>query len=644
MPVRSRVVAALGIATVLTATLWIGIVPSALVPAGAAILTGASMPVQEFVNDGAGGRLWNDYNQTADSQGPNITGRPSAITYGLSVHVESRSTNGDLVEFDNDGANHRLWNSYDLTQAAGGPTIGADPAVVLYQGTAVHIFAEAANGDLVQYTNDGAGGRLWNAYDLTELTSGPSIGGDPSPVIIGSSVDVFARATSGDLVEFSNTTAGNGTWSVSDLTQSSGGPQLNGDPAGVVSGTSLHVYAQGPGGDLYEFASASGDQWGSSDLTAVTDGPQVTGRPSPVAVGSAIDVPVRATSGDLVDFVYSGQSWSTTDLTSVTGGPTIGGDPGAVLYGATSIHIYAEGSDGNHLTEFVNDGAAGRAWNAYDITQASGGPAVGGDPSPLVYGTTVHVYVGGPPPPTPPEGVGLYGLVGGEPTSQAIEDNWPIIGDTGALGTQTLPYTGINTGTDLATGQDIVASGRRITWLSFWTVSGPVASGPGGTACYTSDCYYADSFAAGQWVAQTIDSYASQGVHIKPDWVILDPEGYPDNHSGLDSGPGASSANWFSFLQGWANGIVSIDPHLQPGFYADQNEINTFDLSTVQLPEFVAIAFPNPQNILQSTNNVAGYIAFGATCPADGEEATLTGPGWSGAYNTLQFADQYCGP
>ena len=269
MPVRSRVVAALGIATVLTATLWIGIIPSALVPAGAAILTGASMPVQEFVNDGAGGRLWNDYNQTADSQGPNITGRPSAITYGLSVHVESRSTNGDLVEFDNDGANHRLWNSYDLTQAAGGPTIGADPAVVLYQGTAVHIFAEAANGDLVEYTNDGAGGRLWNAYDLTELTSGPCHRRRPQS---GHQRLLGRRLRPGDVAATWSSSRtrppGTGRWSVSDLTQSSGGPQLNGDPAAVVSGTSFHVYAQGPGGDLYEFASASGGQWGSSDLTA----------------------------------------------------------------------------------------------------------------------------------------------------------------------------------------------------------------------------------------------------------------------------------------------------------------------------------------------------------------------------------------
>ena len=92
-------------------------------------------------------------------------------------------------------------------------------------------------------------------------------------------------------------------------------------------------------------------------------------------------------------------------------------------------------------------------------------------------------------------------------------------------------------------------------------------------------------------------------------------------------------------------GISSIDPSLHPGFYADQYEYNTFDLEAVQLPAFVALAFPGPVDILNSTANVAGYIAFGATCPAGSEEQTLESAPWGGSYNTLQFAgSQYCGP
>ena len=643
MPTRSRLVALAASITLLSGFAVVGFGTVGLQSSGAAALAGASMPLQEFVNDGAWGRLWNNYNQTADSHGPTITGRPDGITYGISVHVYARANGGDLMEFDNDGAGGRLWNSYDLTQISGGPTIGADPAAVLIGGTAIHVFAQAANGDLMEFDNDGTGAHVWSAYDVTQLSGGPAIGGDPSPVLNGSAIDVFARATDGDLVEFVDSAPSSQSWSTVDVTNSSSGPQAGGDPAAIVLGSGLHVYAASYTGDLLEFASAGGGPWGFSDLTQTTNGPTMTGRPSPVAVGTTLHVYARTSGGDLGEFAYGG-SWGFSDLSTVSGGPTIGGDPGAVVYSVSSIHVYTEATSG-HLTEFVNDGASGRAWNAYDLTQGAGGTTVGGDPSPLVYGATVHVYVGGPPPATPPAGVGLYGLSPGAQTDQAIEDNWPVIGDTGALGTQTVPYTGLSAGADVSTGQSIVASGRRITWLSFWTVSGPVASGPGATACYTSDCYYADAFGAGQFVAQTIDAYPQQGLRLKPDWVILDPEGYPDNHSGLDTGPGATSANWFSFLQGWSNGLASVDPSLRAGFYADQNEINTFDLSSVQLPDFVAVAFPNPQNVLQSSTNVAGFIAFGATCPAAAEESTLEGPGWNGSYNTLQFSgSDYCGP
>ena len=640
MPPRQRFFALAAAFSLVCGTVLV-ISSAAPPPSSAQVLTGAAMPLQEFVNDGLWGRLWNDYNQTADSSGPAMTGRPSAVTYGTAVHVDARANGGALYEFDNDNLWGRTWNAYNLTAASGGPNIAADPSALLVGGTALHIFAEAANGDLYEFENNGAAGHTWNAYDVTALSGGSSVGGDPSPVLSGSTIEVFARSSSGDLVEFS-TPSGSQSWTATDITAASSGPSIGGDPAAAVVGTSTHVYASSTSGDLLEFVNGTGSTWTSSDLTSVTSGPGITGQPSPVVVGSSIDVVARSSGGDLVDFAY-GSTWTESDLSQASGGPTIVGSPAAVLYGTSEIHVYGE-SAANHVVEFVNDGLSGRTWNDYDLTVGSAGSTVGGDLSPLVYGHTIHVYAGGPPPASPPEGVGLYGLATNQ-TAQAIEDNWPIIGDTGALGTQTAPYTGLNTGADLATGEAIQASGRRVTWLSFWTVSGPVANGPGGTPCYTSDCYYADSYAAGQWVAQTIDSYASQGLHIKPDWVILDPEGYPDNHSGLDSGAGSSDANWVSFLQGWANGIASVDPSLRAAFYADQSEINGFNLSAIQLPEFVAIAFPDPVNVLQASTNIAGFIAFGATCPAAGEEATEAGPGWDGSYNTLQFTgNQYCGP
>jgi len=637
------------VAIIAAAGSFVAITGAPAASTGGGAQPGTAMPLQEFVNDGAGARTWNDYNhQSSNPASPPIVGRPSPIGYGPTVHVYARIANGDLTESVNDGAGGHLWNTYDLTQITRGPTIAGDPGAAFF-GAIVHVYAEAPDGDLIEFVNDGAGRRLWNSYDLTQLSGGPTLGGDPTPLVTGTVDTIFARTSSGDLVEYVNDGAGGQLWNAYDVTQESSGPSIAGDPNPVYMGSTIHVYAEATSGDLVEYANDDVNHrpWNAYDLTQEASGSvTITGRPSPVVNGGSAEIFARGSGGHMVEFANDnahGRPWSSYDLTQLSNGPSVAGDPSAVPWGAaTYVFIQANGGD---LTRFVQAGSA-QTWQRSDLTAISGGTAIGGDPGALLYGgASLHVYAGGPPPATPPAGVGLYGLDPGAQTSQAIEDDWPIIGDTGALGTQTAPYTGFSLNADLNTGQDIAASGRRVTWLSLWTVSGPVASGAGQTPCYTPDCYYSDGYGAGQYVAETIDAYPRSGLNLKPDWVILDPEGYPDNHSGLDSGDGATAANWSSFLTGWANGLASVDPGLHAGFYADQYEYNTFDLASIQLPAFVAVAFPGPVNILQNPTNVAGFIAFGATCAAAPEEQTLSGAGWNGSYNTLQFTGgQYCGP
>src|ERR1039458_6034274 len=96
------------------------------------------------------------------------------------------------------------WSSTRTTApaAAFASTIGGRTAPLLY-GSAEQVFVRSATGDLVQYANDSAGGRPWNAYDLTTAAGGPQIAGDPSAVVVNeAAVYVFARMSSGDLVEF----------------------------------------------------------------------------------------------------------------------------------------------------------------------------------------------------------------------------------------------------------------------------------------------------------------------------------------------------------------------------------------------------------------------------------------------------------
>jgi hypothetical protein len=277
----------------------------------------------------------------------------------------------------------------------------------------------------------------------------------------------------------------------------------------------------------------------------------------------------------------------------------------------------------------------------------------------LSIGGQLTLYAAGVNSP-PPQGVGVYAIPSSKWT-QAISDGWPIISETGGLGTRSAPwvgFTGANTtvseSPDFLMGQAIYNSHKRVTWLSFWTVSGPLAGQP-----LTTANYYAHGFAAGAWVATQIDSYRALGVGIKPDWVIFDPEGYPDNHSGLDAPAGASNATlalyatyWTAMLQGWQQGLDSVDPSLNAAVYAAQSEYRNYQLSTLNMPVFVAVAFggSGPVPVSGATgSNVRGFISFGAACtPATtlaNEANTLENPPWGGQFNTLQFnAGVYCSP
>ncbi len=194
--------------------------------------------------------------------------------------------------------------------------------------------------------------------------------------------------------------------------------------------------------------------------------------------------------------------------------------------------------------------------------------------------------------------------------------------------------------------------------MSLGSRSGPSAA-PLANETKSATNYYNHGYAAGVWVATQIDAYRGLGVGLKPDWVILDPEGYPDNHSALDAAGGSTSGTlakfatyWSSILKGWQVGMNSVDPSLNAAVYASQSEYRNYSLSTLSMPVFVALAFAGggPTPIAGATgSNVRGYIAFDAACtPAKtlaADASTLENPPWGGQFNTLQFnAGVYCAP
>jgi CHAP domain len=367
-------------------------------PADAAAIT--AMPLQQFVNDGANGRLWNAYDETAGASGPTIEGTPSALLYGGTPQVFVRSATGDLVQYANDDAGGQAWNAYDLTTAADGLSIVDDPTAIVV-GTSVYVFGSAANGDLVEYTNDGVGGQIWNTFDLSQQV-GVTIQNDASALLVGSTLEVFAEASTNDLVEFSGTGSGARSWTEVDLTTASAGPTLSDSPNAVLYGASTHVYGVSSAGHLFEFDNddVGGRLWNAYDLTVDGGGPAVSGRPSPIIYGATVHVETNS-NGHLVEFDNDdagGRLWNSYDITQITNGPVITGSPTAVRFVGPIVDIYAQGPGGD-LENYINDDAGGRLWNPYDLTVAADGPTTGGDPAALVDGSSVAVFVAGPPPP-----------------------------------------------------------------------------------------------------------------------------------------------------------------------------------------------------------------------------------------------------
>jgi hypothetical protein len=419
-------------------------------------------------------------------------------------------------------------------------------------------------------------------------------------------------------------------------------------------------------GDLlvYTNTGATLNSWSVLDVTTLTQAPKVAGTLAMAYDTSGVDIAALTSTGSAELFsspMVSGNQpvWSALNVTSVaTGAPPLSG---SIFVSATPTQISIDGQAANWGDLFSFTNTPGSAtWSATDVSATGGSAArtVGGAVTGVQVGTTLTLYAAGVNSP-PPQGVGVYAIPSAK-WGQAITDGWPIVSETGGLGTQSSPWVGftstksVASSPDFLMGQSIYNSHKRVTWLSFWTVSGPLKSEP-----QNATSYYKHGLAAGAWVATQIDQYRSLGVGLKPDWVIFDPEGYPDNHSGLDAPGGSTSATmaryatyWSAMLKGWTQGIASVDPSLNAGVYVSQSEYRNYDLVTQSMPVFVAVAFGNggPTPIGGATgSNIRGYISFAAACTPTStlaaEESTLLNPPWSGQFNTLQFnAGVYCAP
>ena len=370
------------------------------------------VPVQEFVADGANGRLWNSYSLTQAAGGPSILGAPSAVVDGPggAINVFGEAAGSDLVEYVNDDQNGRIWNAYDLSAAAGAGPVSGTPAT-LYDAAQklLHVYVRGSNGDLMEYVNDQLNARIWNAYDLSaDAGGGGPVGESPDVVYAQNSIEVFVPAANGDLIEYVNDNLNGRVWNDYDLSIAAGNGPVSGTPSALYHPTQglLHVYVRGSNGDLMEYVNdlQNGRQWNAYDLSVAGGGGPIANNPDVLyhPVQGLVHVYAQNTNGDLVEYVndqLNGRIWNAYDLSIDAGAGTfVAGAPDAVYFTPQGIvHIYVRAAN-NELMEYINDGLGGRVWNAYDLGYVTYGPAVGTDPSALEWGGVVHVYVGGPTP------------------------------------------------------------------------------------------------------------------------------------------------------------------------------------------------------------------------------------------------------
>jgi uncharacterized delta-60 repeat protein len=210
----------------------------------------------EIVNDNASGRAWNIYDLTVTGGGgATIAGGPSGLIIGGTPHVYTRAaSNNHLVEYVADHANGNVWNAYDTTAAAAAaPAIAGNPAPTLI-GSTPHIYAvSAVNGDLVEYVADHLNGSVWNAYDQTTGADAPKPVGnisvvliDGTPYGIGQAIpEVWETTTAGELTTIVADHRLSHIWNVYDVTALSGGTQVTGDPTPIVNGSTVQVFDLG---------------------------------------------------------------------------------------------------------------------------------------------------------------------------------------------------------------------------------------------------------------------------------------------------------------------------------------------------------------------------------------------------------------
>lgn len=302
----------------------------------------------------------------------------------------------DLIEtvYDDGGGAGWAWRSYDLTLTANWhPPIAGNPSAINVNGVD-QVYSRSADGHLIATVADGLGGNIWNAYDLTFDSGGSvTIAGDPFAALVGGSASVYAVNAAGHLLEFRR---GATRWEVYDVTAAVGGPAIAGRGAVLVRDGKPQVFARTANGALVVHV-FNGRSWELHNLTVLTNGPSIAGDPSLVTLGDTIHLYYRTTNGLLYDTLYDQGTdgiwhWSSWEITGASGGARLSGDPSVVVVDGAP-QLFAVTVDRRLTLTVWENRSSGGGWVTHDLSVLTGAPGLHGHAAAAMVQDSPRVYV-----------------------------------------------------------------------------------------------------------------------------------------------------------------------------------------------------------------------------------------------------------
>ena len=119
-----------------------------------------------------------------------------------------------------------------------GPKLASDPAA-FYDPTTGEVRVAATElaphrGDVVVFSPDDVGGRVWSVDDVTQATTSLPVAGGLAAVLYGGAPTLFGADPTGNLIEYVGTDGARGTsWTATNLTAAvAGAPEVAGTPVG----------------------------------------------------------------------------------------------------------------------------------------------------------------------------------------------------------------------------------------------------------------------------------------------------------------------------------------------------------------------------------------------------------------------------